>query len=175
MLLTALAARQRDRAPLSPPMSSFSVRLLILPPCLYSVNLSFFCCDSSSPPESPWGMYISKWSAPLFLTYSIPSVFSPCPHSSITVRWLLPPSASPFILPLESSYPHPPCSAIGRCLFKLRHNIPWLFLEANFSTQIPFSKLPCSLPAPPSSSSSSSWAPEPPFTWPPFCHLLFCL
>lgn len=173
MLVATLAAHQQDGTLLSPPMSSFSVRPLILPPCLHSVNLSFFCCDSSSPPESPREMYISKWSAPLFLTYSIPSVLPPspfihhCPLAPPSV--CLPFHSVPQIIPSPS-----PRSSIGCCLFKLRHNIPRLFMEANFLTQIPFSGSPCSHPTPPSSS-SSSWTPKTSFTRPPFCSFLFCL
>lgn len=145
MLLRALAARQRDGAPLSPPMSSFSVSPLILPPCLHSVNLSFFCCDSSSPTKSPREMHISKWSAPLFLTYSIPSVFSPFLYSSITVPWLLPPSASPFILSPESSHPHsppaPPLAAVFLNYDKIYRRSSWRLISQHnpFLWVAPFS------------------------------------
>lgn len=73
----------------------------------HSVNSSFFRCGSSSPPESSGGMYISKWSAPLFLTYSTPSV-SPLP-AFIHQCPLAPPSvclpfySAPRIIPS----PHP--------------------------------------------------------------------
>lgn len=161
VLLTALAARHQDGAPVSPPMRKFSVSPLILTSCLHSANLSFLCATPIHLHSRLGGMNILKWSAPLLLTCSTPSVFSPCPGSSITVQRLLPPSASFLFCTPELSHPHPPCSPIGCSLFKFRHNKQRLFMEANFSTQIPFSGSLASHPPPPSYSSSSFFSRAP--------------
>lgn len=164
MLLTALAARQWDGAPLSPPKSSFLCQAIdsasMSPQCELVIFLPRLQFPYRIPSEDVFLKMVSATFSDLFNSKRL----LPLPHS-IHHCPLAPPSVcfSFYSAPPESSHPHPPCSSIGCCLFKLRHNIPRLFMEANFSTQIPFFGSPCSHPASLSSSSqsssSSSWAP----------------
>lgn len=113
MLLTASAARQQDGAPLSPPMSFFSVRPLILPPCLHSVNLSFFCCDSRIPSGDVYLKMVSATFSDLFNSkrlLPLPPFIHHCP--------LAPPSVCLFFysVPPHHPIPIPPAPPLALCL-----------------------------------------------------------